>query len=249
MALSRENLIETLKSFGLSDKEAKVYLASLDLGPSAVLKIANFSNLKRATVYVIIDSLSKKGLMSIEVRGFKKIYKAESPDRLEAILNNRKEELLKTLPALNEIYSKEKSDSFIRYYEGLNAIKLAYEELLDIVKPGDYYLVIGNQEDWFYSDQKFFLKFMEKRAKLGADLRLLLEDAPITREHKKHQQNWKEKVKILPQGTTITANLVITPKRLIIHSLTGPMIAIVIENSNVSKTNKEMFEIIWRALL
>src|SRR4051812_8491190 len=98
MIITRENLIKTLTDFGLSDKEALVYLTSLELGSSSVLKISKLSGLKRPTVYLIVDSLITKGLMSIEVKGFKKQYVAESPDRLEAIFNERKHELMKNLP-------------------------------------------------------------------------------------------------------------------------------------------------------
>ena len=56
----KNNLIE----LGLSEKEASVYLASLELGASSVQKISQQAKINRATTYVIIESLSKKGLMS-----------------------------------------------------------------------------------------------------------------------------------------------------------------------------------------
>ena len=42
--------------------------------------------------------------------------------------------------------------------------------------------------------------------------------------------------------------MVITPKKVVIHQLNDPIIAIVIENKNISKMNKEMFEIIWDSI-
>ena len=241
-------LQKTLIDFGLSDKEALVYLTSLELGSSSVLKISRLSCLKRPTVYLVVDSLIKKGLMSVEIRGFKKDYKAENPDRLEEIFNQRKQELLKNLPYFQEIYSKDKSDSFIRYFEGIEAVKLIYSDLLKEIEPGDDYLVIGNQEEWLSLDKNFFEKFIEKRAGLDIKLRLLFQDSPIAREHKKFEKNYNEKIKLLPKETTLTTNLVITSKKVIIHQLASPVLAIVIENKNICKMNKEMFEIIWSSI-
>ncbi|MDD5050272.1 MAG: helix-turn-helix domain-containing protein [Candidatus Pacebacteria bacterium] len=248
MTQNTESLLKTLLDFGLSDKEAKVYLTALELGSTSVLKISQLSSLKRPTVYLVVESLLKKGLMSVEVKGFKKNYKAENPDRLETIFNERKQELLKSLPYFQEIYAQDKSSSFIKYYEGLSAIKLVYSDLLAEIKTGDDYLVIGNQEEWLSLDSKFFQKFIEKRAELKINLRLLFQDSTVAREHKKYERNFNEKIKILPKQTSLTTNLVITPRKVIIHQLKSPTLAIVIENQNVSRMNKEMFEIIWNSI-
>ncbi len=248
MKTNRDLLLETLIHYGLSDKEALVYLTSLEIGPSTVLKRPRLCGVKRSTVYLTVDNLIKKGLMSIEIKGLKKSYKAENPDHLEAILHEKKRELLKNLPFFHEIYNKEKGDSFIRYYEGLEAVKLIYTDLLNEIEPGDDYLVIGNQEKWLSLDKNFFQNFTEKRAKLNIKLRLLFQDSIIAREHKKFERNYNEKVKILPPNTSLSTNMVITPKKVVIHQLSDPIIAIVIENKNISRMNKEMFEIIWNSI-
>lgn len=248
MAINKESLLESLSEFGLSDKEALVYLTSLELGSATILKIARLSDLKRPTVYLLVNTLTRKGLMSTEVKGFKKSYKAENPDRLESIFNERKKKLLERLPYFKEIYEKKDSNSFIKYYEGLNAIKLIYTELLDEMTPRDEYMVITNQQEWFELDPSFFKSFIEKRSKLDINVRMLFQDSEIAQEHKKFERNYNEKIKILPKGTNLTTNLVITPKKVIIHQLTNQNLAIVIENENVYKMNKEMFEIMWNSI-
>ena len=53
-----------LVEIGLNEKEAKVYLASLELGQSAVQGISSRSGVNRATTYFIIEGLTAKGLIS-----------------------------------------------------------------------------------------------------------------------------------------------------------------------------------------
>ena len=55
MALETE-----LKKLNFSDKEARVYLALLELGEAPVQKIAEKAKVNRATTYVILESLKKK---------------------------------------------------------------------------------------------------------------------------------------------------------------------------------------------
>jgi sugar-specific transcriptional regulator TrmB len=54
------SLLITLQEYGLSEKEAKVYLTILELGTNIASTIARRSEIKRVTVYTILDDLKKK---------------------------------------------------------------------------------------------------------------------------------------------------------------------------------------------
>src|SRR5271154_1883207 len=82
-------LLKALEDIGLDDKEARVYLAALTLGPTSILKIANEAAVKRTTVYSTLGALRVKGLVSVEVRGFKRHYVASAPAALRTVLANK----------------------------------------------------------------------------------------------------------------------------------------------------------------
>ena len=84
---------KVLEQLGLNEKEAKVYLACLQLGKAAVLLIAKKAALKRPNTYLILEALSAKKLISIVIEGKKKYYTAESPTKLLQ-LHELKKELL-----------------------------------------------------------------------------------------------------------------------------------------------------------
>ena len=86
-------LIQILNDMGLSENESKVYFMALSLGPTTILKLSQASELKRTTVYSVVESLKQKGLINTQVNGFKKKFVAEDPKKLEVILNSRKEKL------------------------------------------------------------------------------------------------------------------------------------------------------------
>ncbi len=55
-------LLRSLEEIGLSDKEARVYLALLSLESATAYRVAERCGIKRPTVYVTLDDLRKKGL-------------------------------------------------------------------------------------------------------------------------------------------------------------------------------------------
>lgn len=124
-----DQLLTELKHLGLSDKEGLVYLASLELGPAPVQDISHKAKVNRATTYVMIEALSSRGLMSTFVKGKKRFYVPESPDRLLSILRIQQKELEekraefeKTLPLLMGLFNAEGAKPQIRYIEGAEGL-------------------------------------------------------------------------------------------------------------------------------
>ena len=160
------NLINILKDLGLSDHESAVYLASLSLGPSTVSKIAQNSGVKRTSVYPLVDSLKQKGLINIELQGWKKLYAAESPEKLKFILDDKKNKLNNSLPEFLAMYNLKGGESFIKYVEGVAGIKNVYESFLTDYRPNEDYLVISDTEEWHKHDPEYFEEFLKRRSKL-----------------------------------------------------------------------------------
>ena len=246
--MKTEKLQKVLESMGLTPNEAAVYLASLSLGASSILSIARSSGVKRTTVYTILVALQKQGLMIREVRGFKTLFVAERPEKLESIIDQKKIDLTKALPDLSALYNLHGEEGTIRFYDGLEAVKSVYESLLADVKAHEDYLIVSDLDQWLKLDPEFFQTFIERRAKLPINIRMLSQPSTIALHHKKYEKNYHETIRFLPQGTKLTTNLVIIPKRVVIHQLIPPVFAMTIENPSIIQMHREQFEIMWKAL-
>lgn len=246
--MKNNKLIETLKELGLTENEAEVYFTSLSLGPSTIIKIARASEIKRTTVYSTVDSLRQKGLVSIQVEGFKKKFVAEDPKKLEQVLEVRKERLHNSLPEFSALYNLQGGESFIKYYEGLSAIQGVYESLIRDIKPHEDYLVMGDQDAVIKLDEKFVMDFLARRAKLPINIKMIFQESENAHKLKEIERNFNSKIKILPANSRFNTNLVITPQRVFIHQLIQPIIGIVIENKSVIQMHKEMYEVIWKSI-
>lgn len=241
-------LIEMLTELGLSENEARVYLASLSLGPSTILAMAKTAELKRTTVYSVIERLQRDGLISIEVQGFKKRFAAENPSKLEKLLELRHEKFKDVLPQLSAIYSLKSGQSFIKYYEGVAGVKSVYDDLLKELRVGDTYLVISNQESFINLDRDYFARHIETRAGLNLEARALFQNSSTAQHYKDIEDRTRLLVRFLPEGTKLTANLVILDKKVVITQLVPPIMAIVIENKSIVAMHHEQFEIIWKSV-
>ncbi|USN54328.1 MAG: hypothetical protein H6765_07295 [Candidatus Peribacteria bacterium] len=62
-----EKLIAVLKRYGLSEKEAKIYLTTLELGSAPASTIGRRAGIKRVTAYALLQDLKRKQIvLSVE---------------------------------------------------------------------------------------------------------------------------------------------------------------------------------------
>lgn len=215
------NILKSLTDLGLTENQAKVYLAATELGPSTILQLSKVSGVKRTTIYSVIESLQELNLMQTELKGWKKLFKAQSPENLSEILDRRQNILTDLIPKLNSMNKVKNSRSELSYWEGLKAIKNVYIQLLSEAKPGESYSVIGNQEIWLDLDLEFFTDFIHRRSKLGLKIRMLFTENEVTREYQKKQVESGAEIRILPANTKLTTNLVITNSQIFISPTTS----------------------------
>lgn len=140
-----------LKKLGLKDKEIKVYLASLELGPASVQHIAQKAEVVRPTTYEIIKSLRTKGLFVETARGKKRLFVAQSPENILRLLRMQRRELeekerefIRIIAALEtKYYSGERGG--VSVFHGEEGIKMLQEKISFAATPE--ILVLASRTD------------------------------------------------------------------------------------------------------
>lgn len=142
-------LEQFLTGLGFSEKESAVYCALLSLESASAPEVARAVKLKRPTAYVVLDSLTKKGLVSALIVGKHTRYSAESPERLVAFIERQRlafEEQAKTLhevlPRLKAVRREGGERPIVKYFEGKEGVVAADEELYQDVEEGGEVLVL-----------------------------------------------------------------------------------------------------------
>lgn len=110
-------LIDNLIQLGLSEKEAEVYLMLLRIGPSPASSLARRINVKRVTVYSVLDSLSARGLVTFEENGNCRKYIPHDPECLLYGLEKQNAELKVRIELAKDCIEKlQESRSLSRRY-------------------------------------------------------------------------------------------------------------------------------------
>lgn len=125
-----EQLISQVEDLGLSNKEARVYVANLMTGPAGVQQIADASGIKRVTTYVILESLVNLGLVSQTSKAKKTLFNAESPENLRRLLEKKEQSLAEQkqslgdlIPELANLTSIPKDAPVVKLYDGAEGIQ------------------------------------------------------------------------------------------------------------------------------
>ena len=148
-------LAAKVQALGLSDKEAKVYVASLFLGPASVQKIAEQAEINRATAYVILDQLAELGLVAQSTEGKKTVYVAEGPESLERVFDRqieeveeRRKDLQVLLPDLQQSQRAETSVApVVRFYKGRDGVLSILGELQRKAAPNSVIYGLVNYDE------------------------------------------------------------------------------------------------------
>lgn len=129
-------LVKQLVEFGLSDKEAIIYLALLGLEVATVGEIAKSANINRSTTYVVLEMLKKKGLVHISEDKKAQRYVAVSPDFLlkKAEARAKEAEEMKNkinniVPELKGLYKGLKKKPKVMVFEGKEGLRKVYSDV------------------------------------------------------------------------------------------------------------------------
>lgn len=124
-----------LHEIGLNEKEIAVYMYLLQVENNSILEIATKTTLKRPTVYLVIESLLKKGLVSEVQLNKKTHYQAEPPERLETyverqkvLLDEHSRRLKDVIPQLKSVQRKEGEKPVVKYLEGRDGVISSLED-------------------------------------------------------------------------------------------------------------------------
>ena len=98
------NIIDQLNRLGLNGRQARVYLAILQLGPASAIEIAKFTGFKHPTVYDVLDVLKERRLATESMINGRKVFAPEDPSQLLRMEEERRITLESILPDLRDLY-------------------------------------------------------------------------------------------------------------------------------------------------
>jgi len=241
-----------LQKLGLSDKEAKVYLSSLELGPSPVQVIARKAGVNRATTYVMIESLIDRGLMSSFEKGKKRFFTAESPEQLMVLLRKEEAEIREKeksfgeiLPELKAIFASAEEKPRVKFYEGIEGLKAIQNDILkskygsleEIVSLDDCYRV-------FPPHPKDHRQMIAQKTKdISVKVLYTSEKGKILAA----KEGKRERRYIPPDQFSFSTEINIYGNKIAIATCKGKIMGVIIESREISEALRAIFNLAWEA--
>lgn len=242
-----------LEDIGLTEGETKVYLALLEIGTTTTGALVKKSGISASKVYLILDRLAKKGLVGHVIKEGVKYFQAAEPKRIldyveekEQELVEKKQNIMDMLPELiaKQQLGKEKRRAEI--YEGKKGVTNLFRNILDELKRGEEYYVIGAglgfEENLNLQD--FFLKYHAERAKRGIKV-YMLANVSIKKTLVPTISQCGE-VQLLPEDFINNVQITFYKEKTFIILWSKEPIAFLIHNAEMVDGFKKYFDLLWK---
>lgn len=244
-------LNKTLAQIGLSDKEATVYEALLELGKAGMGELLKKIPYKRGNAYDLIQELVNKGLVTEVLERGKKTFVIEPPEKLKVMLEEKgkifhqQESALNTnFEYLSSAYRIAMNKPGVRYYEGKEGIIKIYEELLANNQPIDS---IEDKGDLAKSIPDYAATYVKKRVQKKIFNRVV---SPDTNQLNKSNPEKLIEARLAPADQfPFRMDIKISGNK--VSLITFPeknIVGVLIDNQEIAENFHILFEFLWNKL-
>ena len=264
MDIKNAPLVIKLQKTGFGEKEAKIYVALLELGGAYPSRIAEYSGLNRSTTYKILTDLSIRGLVNEIEKRNKYFYQIEKPEKITRFIESKKKRIedefdrtKELIPEIEGLFGMLKKHPKVTYYEGIEGVMSIYEDMLLEKKPYEMLAFSRVDELESFFSKEFFKRWVNTKVQkkittrgIGPDLKhnreysgRLFENAP--------KEFWPD-IRYVPENLfpykgEIT--LYGESKVSIVNFDRSQLNGIVIEDKNLHRAMRTIFELSWNSTL
>jgi len=236
-----EDINNILRDLGLSEKEIKVYIALLKLGPSPVSKITEHSEVNRVTVYPTLKNLIEKGFVSKFLMERKNHFKAIEPKQILNLIKEKENKIKDIVPILEQISKKIKTSTSIELFRGSKGISSFIEKIYSS----------GEKEMFAYGNFDVAARVIEyqslyaRKLRLRKKIKLNIIVNPL-KEYPYEDPRYKKitTLKFNKKLKNLNVYIIFGKKIVGILELTQELIAIIIENEEIAKYHKFVYDLL-----
>lgn len=245
--------LSLLRKIGLTEGEIRVYSSLVSLGISPTGKIMKKSGISSSKIYLILDKLIHKGLVSYIIQNNIKHFQITNPKTILEYIEKEKHELDETKSQINTLIPKIKSEmkkddeEIAQIYKGARGIRVAYLNILDELKKGEEYCFFAISPEEAHNEQvtDFFSNFHRKRVERGIHVRVI-SDSKIEKLYKQKHILGKY-FEIRHHDLTLPVGVAIGKTRILsIFFSSNEPTAHEIISKGIAKKYQEFFNKIWK---
>lgn len=241
---------EKLEKLGFSTKEADVYIALLELGSAVVSDVAKKAEINRSTAYVLLESLAEKGFVSVSEKNNVKNFSVTPIESIAQYLSGLARQYTTMAkiasdmaPELKSLYLSAIPKSRVKFFQGAEGLKMAYEDTLTSKETIRAFAEVGNMYDALPG---YFPEYYKRRARRNIYVRVIAPDTLEVKERIKHDKAEKRESLLVPKEKySFSPEINIYDNKIIFISCVEKF-SLIIESQELADAFKKIFEISWQ---
>ena len=237
-------VVETMEKLGIDDKQAKVYLACLELGSATISELSEKSGIKRTSIYNFIEEMKQKGMIT-EIKEKKhSLFLAEDPNLLLSRAQDQVKNISDLLPELMGIFNRPGNKPKVKYYKGIPSLKRAYDDLLETNETKAY--GFSDYAKMFkVFDHDFLWSFPPRRAAKKIFFYCVAKDDKTGREIQGKDGEHMRTTKLIKK-IEFDTEINIYGNKVMMLSFRRPYAGVIIEDVAIATTMKSIWKLVWQ---
>jgi len=237
-------MLSELALLGLSEKQARIYMAAIQLGSATVAQLAEKSGVKRPTVYAQLEEMTANGFVDKLKLNKKTFYRPKDPVLFEKNLA-QKNEVIQKLKQEYAVFKTASGQPQVTVYDGLENIKPVYEEIGN----ANFARFWSNVGEIHPLLSKQFLVLCEQFKKNGTNVREIVAN---TKESKRYSRYIRHVVGPIYSSRAasiegVENDTAVTNNALYIFRLHEfNFFAVRIEDQTIASTYRALFDMAWK---
>lgn len=236
---------------GLSQNEAIVYEYLLTSGNSIASDIIKKTPLKRGVIYNALSDLVKKGLIKQGKKDKILSFAPNHPDKLREYVENREREVKKAeislesqMPILLSSFNLISNQPGVRIYEGKEGLAKTLNDSLSSRTEILTYADIQGMEKYIGRAND---RYVQKRKELNIKKRGIVPDTEYARKYLKNYDKSVTDIRFIDaKKYPMFLEMEIYDNKVSFMTFSEKkLIGVIIENEEIYKTQKSIFEIVW----
>ncbi len=239
---------EILTKAGLSNTQAKAYIALIKNGSLSAPELSKLIEEKRTNCYMILDKLVELGLAERKGSPKKYRYVPTNPTSVNRLVEGKRAEVIETeqqiknaMPQLLSYFYTYSNQPGIRYFEGRNGILQMYEDQLKVKK--DIYFIRSEGDVNLLGDKMY--EIIEKRSKLGIHVHGIEEGSEKLKHFsEENDERLGREMSFYPLGAyTEPVNLYTYGDKTAIISYGKEVVGTIIESPQIAAAMRQLFQL------
>ena len=238
-------LLKELQKLGFTKNLATVYTTLFDLGEAKAGNIVRSTGLHRNLVYLALEELEEKKLVSkSQTRGVAR-FKVLDPVRLLGEVEEKKklaEDIIEELKSKHKIQSQE-----IVIYEGQTEMQKKMTNVYESMKIGENMGILGGTSSlWFGTmEEKNINKLLQIQKNNNFFINVVGGKMDENEQRLKKELGGLINYKIIPNISSKTNETIVLKDRVILLIFVEPYTTVEIINPAVVESYKKYFDILW----